>query len=400
MNYVQPDVLGHFGQYGGRFIPETLMEAVTELEEAYEEAIKDPEFINCMNDYLKDYVGRENPLYFAKNITEKIGGAKIYLKREDLNHTGAHKINNTIGQALLAERMGKKKVVAETGAGQHGVATATVCALLNLECVIFMGEEDIKRQKLNVFRMELLGAKVFGVKQGSATLKDAVNEALRYWVTNVEDTHYIMGSVLGPHPFPKMVRDFQSIIGIETKKQILDKEGRLPNAVVACVGGGSNAMGMFYPFIEDEKVALYGVEAAGAGVKTDQHAATLTEGSVGILHGSMMYLLQDENGQIQEAHSISAGLDYPGVGPEHSFLKDLKRVEYSSVTDKEALEAFQFLSRTEGIIPALESSHAIAYGVKLARKMSEDEILVICLSGRGDKDVEAVKSVLGGSQHG
>ncbi|MBM7584164.1 tryptophan synthase beta chain [Bacillus pakistanensis] len=400
MNYVQPDRLGHFGQFGGRFIPETLMGAVTELEEAYEEAMQDPDFIIRMNDYLKDYVGRENPLYFAKNLTEKIGGAKIYLKREDLNHTGAHKINNTIGQALLAERMGKKKVVAETGAGQHGVATATVCALLNLECVIFMGEEDIKRQKLNVFRMELLGAKVFGVRQGSATLKDAVNEALRYWVTNVEDTHYIMGSVLGPHPFPKMVRDFQSVIGIETKRQILDKEGRLPTAVVACVGGGSNAMGMFYPFIEDEEVALYGVEAAGAGVKTEQHAATLTEGSVGILHGSLMYLLQDENGQIQEAHSISAGLDYPGVGPEHSFLKDIKRVEYSSVTDQEALESFQQMSRTEGIIPALESSHAIAYGVKLAKNMAEEETLVICLSGRGDKDVEAVKSVLGGSQHG
>lgn len=393
MSYAQP-INGHYGPYGGTYIPETLMGAVTELNEAYEEAIRDPEFHEQLNDLLKDYVGRDNPLYFAKNLTEKLGGAKIYLKREDLNHTGAHKINNTIGQALLAERMGKKKVVAETGAGQHGVATATVCALLNLDCVIFMGAEDIRRQKLNVFRMELLGARVESVKQGSATLKDAVNEALRYWVTNVEDTHYIMGSVLGPHPFPKMVRDFQSVIGQETKAQMLEKEHSLPDAIVACVGGGSNAMGMFYPFIEDEDVKLYGVEAAGSGVDTDRHAATLTKGSVGILHGSMMYLLQDEAGQIEEAHSISAGLDYPGVGPEHSHLKDIERVEYSSITDKEALEAFQLLSRTEGIIPALESSHAVAQAIKLAQGMSEDETLVICLSGRGDKDVESVKQAL------
>ncbi len=323
-----------------------------------------------------------------------MAGPKIYFKREDLNHTGAHKINNTIGQALLAERMGKKKVVAETGAGQHGVATATVCALLNLECIIFMGAEDIRRQKLNVFRMELLGARVESVDQGSATLKDAVNEALRYWVTNVEDTHYIMGSVLGPHPFPKMVRDFQSIIGKETKTQLLEKEHKLPDAVVACVGGGSNAMGMFYPFIEDHDVKLYGVEAAGSGVNTERHAATLTKGSVGILHGSMMYLLQSEAGQIQEAHSISAGLDYPGVGPEHSHLKDIERVQYSSVTDEEALEAFQLLSKTEGIIPALESSHAVAEAVKIAQTMSKEESLVICLSGRGDKDVESVKDAL------
>lgn len=395
MSYAQPDVNGQFGQYGGKYIPETLMGAVTELENAYDEAIQDDQFKERLHQLLKEYVGRENPLYFAQNLSEQLGGAKIYLKREDLNHTGAHKINNTIGQALLAERMGKKKVVAETGAGQHGVATATVCALLNLDCVIFMGAEDIRRQKLNVFRMELLGARVESVDQGSATLKDAVNEALRYWVTNVEDTHYIMGSVLGPHPFPKMVRDFQSVIGHETKAQILEKENTLPDAIVACVGGGSNAMGMFYPFIEDTEVKLYGVEAAGTGVETERHAATLTKGSVGILHGSMMYLLQNAHGQIQEAHSISAGLDYPGVGPEHSYLKDTERVEYTSVTDDEALEAFQLLSRTEGIIPALESSHAVAQAMKLAQSMSRDETVIICLSGRGDKDVESVKNALG-----
>ncbi|SEQ15918.1 tryptophan synthase subunit beta [Piscibacillus halophilus] len=395
MSYAQPDVNGQFGQYGGKYIPETLMGAVTEIENAYDEAIQDDQFKKRLHQLLKEYVGRENPLYFAQNLSEQLGGAKIYLKREDLNHTGAHKINNTIGQALLAERMGKKKVVAETGAGQHGVATATVCALLNLDCVIFMGAEDIRRQKLNVFRMELLGARVESVDQGSATLKDAVNEALRYWVTNVEDTHYIMGSVLGPHPFPKMVRDFQSVIGHETKAQILEKENTLPDAIVACVGGGSNAMGMFYPFIEDTEVKLYGVEAAGTGVETERHAATLTKGSVGILHGSMMYLLQNAHGQIQEAHSISAGLDYPGVGPEHSYLKDTERVEYTSVTDDEALEAFQLLSRTEGIIPALESSHAVAQAMKLAQSMSRDETLIICLSGRGDKDVESVKNALG-----
>ncbi|RPF53269.1 tryptophan synthase subunit beta [Aquisalibacillus elongatus] len=395
MTYAQPDMNGQYGPYGGRYIPETLMGAVKELEEAYEEVKHDEQFQNRLNDLLKEYVGRDNPLYFAKNLTEKLGGAKIYLKREDLNHTGAHKINNTIGQALLAERMGKKKVVAETGAGQHGVATATVCALLNLDCVIFMGAEDIRRQKLNVFRMELLGARVESVNQGSATLKDAVNEALRYWVTNVEDTHYIMGSVLGPHPFPQMVRDFQSVIGNETKAQMLEKEQSLPDAIIACVGGGSNAMGMFYPFVNDDTVKLYGVEAAGSGVDTDRHAATLTKGSVGVLHGSMMYLLQDDHGQIQEAHSISAGLDYPGVGPEHSYLKDIERVQYTSVTDDEALEAFQLLSRTEGIIPALESSHAVAQALKVAPSMSQDESLVICLSGRGDKDVESVKEALG-----
>ena len=400
MTYAQPDQKGLFGQFGGRFVPESLMKAVKELETAYEEASEDEEFQVKLQSYLKDYVGRENPLYFAENLSKQVGGAKIYLKREDLNHTGAHKINNTIGQALLAERMGKRKIVAETGAGQHGVATATVCALLNLDCVIFMGEEDIRRQKLNVFRMELLGARVVSVTQGSATLKDAVNEALRYWVANVEDTHYIIGSVLGPHPFPKMVRDFQSVIGKETKRQFFEKEGALPQAIVACVGGGSNAIGMFHPFIEDREVELYGVEAAGSGVETDKHAATLTKGSVGILHGSMMYLLQNDAGQVQEAHSVSAGLDYPGVGPEHSYLKDIERVRYTSISDSEALDAFKQLSQTEGIIPALESSHAVAYAVKLAEKMAKDESVVICLSGRGDKDVEQVKELLGGSQHG
>ncbi|MGM7635084.1 tryptophan synthase subunit beta [Bacillus sp. Hm123] len=395
--YTQPDSKGKFGIFGGRYVPETLMKAVIELEEAYEQAKQDPSFVEELNGYLKDYVGRENPLYFARNLTKRIGGAKIYLKREDLNHTGAHKINNTIGQGLLALRMGKRKVVAETGAGQHGVATATICALLNLECVIFMGEEDMKRQQLNVFRMELLGAKVIGVSQGSGTLKDAVNEALRYWVSHVEDTHYIMGSVLGPHPFPQMVRDFQSVIGKETKAQMLEKEDGLPNAVVACIGGGSNAMGMFYPFIDDKEVQLYGVEAAGSGIETDQHAASLTKGSVGVLHGSKMYVLQDEAGQIQEAHSISAGLDYPGVGPEHSLLKEIGRVNYEAVADEEALDGFKLLTQTEGIIPALESSHAVAYAVKLVASMSKEETVVICLSGRGDKDVAAIQERLGGS---
>ncbi|MEH7464213.1 tryptophan synthase subunit beta [Bacillus thuringiensis] len=391
MQYVYPDEKGHYGMYGGRYVPETLMQSVLELEEAYKEVMQDESFQKQLQHYLQTYVGRETPLYFAENLTKYCGGAKIYLKREDLNHTGAHKINNTIGQALLAVRMGKKKVVAETGAGQHGVATATVCALLGLECVIFMGEEDVKRQKLNVFRMELLGAKVESVAAGSGTLKDAVNEALRYWVAHVHDTHYVMGSVLGPHPFPQMVRDFQSVIGKETKKQYTALEEKLPEAVVACIGGGSNAMGMFYPFVQDEEVALYGVEAAGKGIHTEKHAATLTKGSVGVLHGSMMYILQNEEGQIQEAHSISAGLDYPGVGPEHSLLKDIGRVSYHSITDEEALHAFQLLTKKEGIIPALESSHAVAYALKLAPTMKSDEGLVICLSGRGDKDVESIK---------
>ena len=387
--YTQP-VNGKFGPYGGKYIPETLMQAVEELEVAYEEAKQDPEFQERFNNLLSEYVGRETPLYYAENMSRRLG-TNVYLKREDLNHTGAHKINNTIGQALLAKRMGKRKVVAETGAGQHGVATATVCALLNLECTIFMGEVDVERQELNVFRMELLGATVVPVKSGSRTLKDAVNEALRYWVKHVDDTHYVMGSVLGPHPFPTMVRDFQSVIGTETRRQVLEKTGRLPDAVVACVGGGSNAMGMFYPFLNDEMVALYGVEAAGSGVDTDKHAATLTKGEVGVLHGSLMYVLQDAAGQIQEAHSISAGLDYPGVGPEHSFLKDIERVRYAAVTDEDALAACMTLSRQEGIIPALESSHALAYAETLAATMDEDDVLVICLSGRGDKDVHTIR---------
>jgi tryptophan synthase beta chain len=396
--YNMPDQTGHFGQYGGRFVPETLMQAVLELEKEYSRALEDAEFHVELQKLMKDYVGRETPLYLAKNLTQHAGGAKIHLKREDLNHTGAHKINNTVGQALLAVRMGKRKIVAETGAGQHGVATATVCALMNLDCVIFMGKEDIRRQQLNVFRMELLGAKVVSVDAGSGTLKDAVNEALRYWVTNVRDTHYILGSVMGPHPFPKMVRDFQSVIGKETKKQFIEKEGKLPDALVACIGGGSNSIGLFYPFIEDESVEIYGVEAAGLGLTTEKHAASLSKGKPGVLHGAMMYLLQDEDGQIQEAHSISAGLDYPGIGPEHSYLHDINRIQYEAVTDEEALEAFQLLSKLEGIIPALESAHAIAYAVKLAAKMSKDENIVVCLSGRGDKDVQTIKDKLGGEE--
>ncbi|MBS4224361.1 tryptophan synthase subunit beta [Lederbergia citrea] len=398
--YTSPDLKGRYGQFGGRFVPETLMTAVLELEEEYERAVADPEFEREMDHYLKQYIGRETPLYFAENLSKIAGGPKIYLKREDLNHTGAHKINNTIGQALLTLRMGKKKVVAETGAGQHGVATATVCALLGLECIVFMGEEDIRRQQLNVFRMELLGAEVRSVSQGSGTLKDAVNEALRYWVANVEDTHYILGSVVGPHPFPKIVRDFQSVIGKETKKQILEQEGKLPDAVVACIGGGSNAMGMFFPFVENQDVKIYGVEAAGSGIDTGKHAAVLTDGKAGVLHGTLTYLLQDDQGQIKGAHSISAGLDYPGVGPEHAYLKDSGRVTYTSATDEEALEAFQLLAKTEGIIPALESSHAVAYAMKLAKEMKESETLVICLSGRGDKDVAQVREAIGGVNNG
>lgn len=393
-----PDERGHFGIYGGRYVPETLMQAILELEREYKKAVADLQFQSELRGLLKEYVGRETPLYYAKNLTEYTNGAKIYLKREDLNHTGAHKINNSLGQALLAARMGKRKVVAETGAGQHGVATATACALLNLECIIFMGAEDIRRQALNVFRMELLGAKVVSVKSGSATLKDAVNEALRYWVTNVADTHYILGSVMGPHPFPMIVRDFQSVIGTETKQQFIEKHGKLPDAIVACIGGGSNAMGIFYPFLKDESVQLYGVEAAGCGIETGKHASSLAAGKPGVLHGALMYLLQDDYGQVMEAHSISAGLDYPGIGPEHSFLKDTGRVQYDSVTDKEALEALKLLCQLEGIIPALESAHAIAYARKLAPTMRNDEALVICLSGRGDKDVETVKARLGGEK--
>ena len=396
LDATQTTQAGRYGRFGGQFVPETLMTALIELETAYDEAIADPAFTDEVNYYLKDFVGRETPLYFAERLTKEAGGAKIYLKREDLNHTGAHKINNTVGQALLAMRMGKKKIVAETGAGQHGVATATVCALFNLECVIYMGKEDIRRQELNVFRMELLGAKVVSVDKGSGTLKDAVNEALRYWVANVEDTHYILGSALGPHPFPRIVRDFQRVIGVETRRQIVEKEGRLPDAIVACIGGGSNAIGMFHPFIDDEEVALYGVEAAGSGIETGLHAAAIADGKEGVLHGAYMYVLQDDDGFIQEAHSISAGLDYPAVGPEHCHLHDIGRVTYTSVTDAGALEGLQLLAKVEGIIPALESAHAVQYAVELAGTMGEEEILVICLSGRGDKDVQTVRDALGG----
>ncbi len=387
----QPTNKGFFGPFGGQFVPETLMFALQQLEATYREAQADPVFQATLAAYLKEYVGRETPLYFAENLTKELGGAKIYLKREDLNHTGAHKINNALGQVLLAKRMGKQKVVAETGAGQHGVATATAAALFGMECTIFMGAVDVKRQALNVFRMELLGAKVISVTSGNHTLKDAVNEALRYWVAAVEDTHYVMGSVLGPHPFPEIVRDFQSVIGKETRQQILAKEGRLPDLVMACVGGGSNAMGMFYPFVSDSSVQLVGVEAAGLGVQTAEHAATLTKGSIGILHGARMHLLQDDDGQVIEPYSISAGLDYPGVGPEHSYLKEIERATYQAIDDQEAVAAFYRLSRTEGIIPALESAHAIAQALKTAPQMREEQLLVICLSGRGDKDVQQIK---------
>ncbi|MDA8233523.1 MAG: tryptophan synthase subunit beta [Clostridia bacterium] len=392
--YNQPDSNGHFGIFGGRFVPETLMPALIELEQAYREAQADPDFQKELDYYLRQYVGRENPLYYAEGLTQHLGGAKIYLKREDLNHTGAHKINNAVAQALLAKRMGKTRVIAETGAGQHGVATATVAAKFGLECTIFMGEEDIKRQELNVFRMKLLGAKVQPVISGSKTLKDACNEAIRYWVTNVRDTFYIFGTAAGCHPWPMMVRDFQAIIGKETRVQILEQEGRLPDYVLACVGGGSNAMGMFYPFLEDGEVKLVGVEAAGHGVDTDKHAASLNKGTPGVLHGTMSFILQDGDGQIIEAHSVSAGLDYPGVGPEHAYLKDTGRVSYEAVTDEEALKAFQVLCRTEGIIPALESSHALAQVVKLAPTLSKEAVIVVCLSGRGDKDVQQVARIL------
>src|SRR5690625_1110777 len=394
--YTMPNVQGRYGNFGGRFVPELLMPALLELESEYNKAKNDPDFEKELNFYLKQYVGRETPLYKAKNLAEKVDGARIFLKREDLNHTGAHKINNSIGQALLAKQMGKKKIVAETGAGQHGVATATVCALLDLECIIFMGEVDVKRQALNVFRMELLGAKVKSVAQGSGTLKDAVNEALRYWVAHVEDTHYILGSVVGPHPFPKIVRDFQSVIGQETKQQIIEQTGKHPDHIVASVGGGSNAMGIFYPFIEDESVKLYGVEAGGLGIESNKHAATLTAGKTGVLHGTKTQLLQTEDGQVNETFSISAGLDYPGVGPEHSHLADIKRVTYDSITDEEAIEAFQLLSKLEGIIPALESAHAVAYATKLAKTLSKEDVIVVSLSGRGDKDVQQVKDRLEG----
>jgi len=386
---------GKYGRYGGRFVPETLMPALEELEEAYLRFKDDPGFKRELRYYLEKFAGRPTPLYYAANLTEKLGGPKIYLKREDLAHGGAHKINNTVGQALLAKKMGKTRIIAETGAGQHGVATAMACAALGLKAEIYMGAEDMKRQKLNVFRMKLLGAEVHPVESGSKTLKDAINEALRDWVTNVQTTYYLIGSVVGPHPYPMIVRDFQSVIGVETKEQILAQEERLPDAIVACVGGGSNAIGIFYLFIQDEDVELYGVEAAGEGIGTGRHAASLCAGSEGVFHGMLSYVLQDENGQILTTHSISAGLDYPGVGPEHSFLKSIGRVKYGAVTDEEALEAFLELSKTEGIIPALEPCHALAYAKKLAEKMGRDEILIVNLSGRGDKDVEVVANRVG-----
>ncbi|MEX2783730.1 tryptophan synthase subunit beta [Streptococcus sp. H49] len=395
MTYKQPNKKGFYGNFGGQFIPETLMTAVIELDQAYREAKKDPAFQSELTALLKNYVGRETPLYYAERLSNHIGGAKIYLKREDLNHTGAHKINNALGQVLLAKRMGKKKIIAETGAGQHGVATATAAALFDMECTIYMGEEDVKRQALNVFRMELLGAKVHAVKDGSRVLKDAVNAALRSWVSHITDTHYIMGSALGPAPFPEIVRDLQSVIGREAKKQFAAlTDGQLPDAVLACVGGGSNAIGLFYPFVNDETVAMYGAEAAGLGLDTDQHAATFAKGRPGVLHGALMDVLQDEHGQIMEAFSISAGLDYPGVGPEHSYFNEIGRASYAAVTDEEALEAFQLLSRLEGIIPALESSHAIALTQKVAKELGPDKSIIVCLSGRGDKDVSQVKKRL------
>ncbi|WP_029911624.1 tryptophan synthase subunit beta [Pelobacter seleniigenes] len=394
MSYQYPDQRGHFGLYGGRYVAETLMPALLELEQAYAGVRQDPEFYREFEYYLKNYVGRPSPLYYAKRLSEELGGAKIYLKREDLNHTGAHKVNNTVGQILLARRMGKNKVIAETGAGQHGVATATVAALFGMECEIFMGKEDIRRQSLNVFRMKLLGAKVTEVTSGTATLKDAMNDALRHWVTHVRDTFYVIGTVAGPHPYPMMVRDFQAVIGKEAKQQLQEAEGRLPDVAVACIGGGSNAMGLFYPFIEDKGVHLLGVEAAGFGVETGKHAASISAGLPGVLHGNKTYLLQDDDGQIQHAHSISAGLDYPGVGPEHALLHDIERAEYVSVTDQEALDAFQKLTRVEGIIPALESAHAVAQVMKLAPTLSKEQIILVCLSGRGDKDIHTVADAM------
>ena len=395
-NLIRPSKNGRYGRFGGQYVPETLMPALFELEKAAKDAWLDQSFINELDHLLKTYVGRETPLYEAKRLTahyaNSISNNRIWLKREDLNHTGAHKINNALGQALLAIRMGKKRIIAETGAGQHGVATATVCARFGLKCIIYMGEEDIKRQSLNVFRMKLLGAEVKVVTSGTATLKDATSEAIRDWVSNVEDTHYILGSVAGPHPYPMIVRDFHAVIGLETKSQCLEAFGALPDILLACVGGGSNAMGLFHPFVEDKEVRLIGVEAAGNGVNTDKHAATITKGSVGILHGSMSLLLQDEDGQVQEAHSISAGLDYPGVGPEHSYLKEVGRAEYGSVTDQEALDALKLVSELEGIIPALETAHAFAWLDKLCPTLSKDTEIVINCSGRGDKDVNTVAS--------
>jgi len=390
-----PDEQGHFGPYGGKFVPETLMPALSELESAYAQACADPNFQQQFHTLCCDYAGRPTPLYYAQRLSEKLGGAKIFLKREDLLHTGAHKINNTLGQGLLAVRMGKRRIIAETGAGQHGVAVASVCAMLKLECVVYMGEEDVQRQSLNVFRMKLLGAEVRPVPSGSRTLKDAINEAIRDWVTNVRTTHYMLGSVMGPHPYPMIVRDFQSVIGKETKEQIMTSHGRLPDYIVACVGGGSNAIGIFHPFFNDSSVKFIGVEAAGRGMGNGNHAATLVAGQPGVLHGAKSYLLQDKHGQISDTKSIAPGLDYPGVGPEHSYYKDIGRATYVAVTDKEALEGFQLLATTEGIIPALESAHAVYYAAKIAPELGKDKLLVVNLSGRGDKDITIVAEALG-----
>ncbi|MBI5866653.1 MAG: tryptophan synthase subunit beta [Planctomycetes bacterium] len=394
MSTIVPDARGYFGAFGGRYVPETLMHALEQLAAAYDEVKRDPAFQADLASLLRNYVGRPTPLYFAERLTRQLGGARIFLKREDLAHTGAHKINNSLGQALLTRRLGKKRVIAETGAGQHGVATATACALLGLECVVYMGSDDVKRQRLNVLRMDLLGAKVVHVESGSRTLKDAINEAMRDWVANVQTTHYVVGSVVGPHPFPMIVRDFQCVIGRETREQMLAREGRLPDVVVACVGGGSNAIGMFHPFLNDAKVQLIGVEAGGRGIDTNEHAATLSTGRVGVLHGARSYLIQDAAGQILGTHSISAGLDYPGVGPEHAWLKVSGRAEYNFCTDDEALDALRLLAASEGIIPALESAHAVAQATKMAPMLARDQTIVVCLSGRGDKDLEIVEGVV------
>lgn len=390
-----PDKQGHFGPYGGMFVADTLVHALKQLEQAYAKYRQDPQFLAELHAELKEYVGRPNPLYHAQRLSNELGGAQIYLKREDLNHTGAHKINNTVGQALLAKRMGKTRIIAETGAGQHGVASATVAAKLGFECVVYMGADDIKRQSSNVYRMKLLGAEVVPVTSGSRTLKDALNEAMRDWVSHVDDTFYIIGTVAGPHPYPQMVRDFQAIIGIEARAQCLENTGRLPDALVACVGGGSNAIGLFYPFLDDSSVVMYGIEAGGKGLETGEHAASLIAGKPGVLHGNRTYLLCDEHGQIKDTHSVSAGLDYPGVGPEHAHLKDIGRVLYESITDDEALHAFRTLTRIEGIMPALESSHAVAYAMKLAKTMSVDQQIIVNLSGRGDKDIHTVAAIDG-----
>jgi tryptophan synthase beta chain len=395
MTYSQPDKNGKFGEFGGRYVAETLIPAVLELEEAYAEAKEDPEFQRQFQYYLKDYAGRPNPLYFAKKLTEEVGGAKIYLKRDELNHTGSHKINNCIGQILLAKKMGKKRIIAETGAGQHGVATATVCALFSLPCTIYMGAKDVERQAQNVFRMKLLGAEVIPVTSGSQSLKDAINETIRDWISNARDTYYLLGTVAGPHPYPMMVRDFHSVIGVEAKRQILEIENKLPDALVACIGGGSNSIGLFYSFIDDAEVKMFGVEAAGRGLESGEHSASIAKGEAAVLHGNKTYFLQDSDGQIQNAHSISAGLDYPGIGPEHAYLHEIGRVNYVSITDDEALEAFQLLCKCEGIIPALESAHGISYAVKLAKKMTKDQTIILNLSGRGDKDIATVAKHLG-----